>query len=116
MKKLIVLLIVLFASYGYAEPFFVCDPQDGVDGYIVDFPAIPLTMSLIAQPDGSLNYDLAAWTYGGGWFDGTAKAVGTYEVVDETTGATSSVPVESAPSPFRLKIPMNTKPDNYKVQ
>jgi len=117
MKKLVFLFIFLvFASPVLAEPFLVCDAQDGVENYILEFPAIPLTMNLIAQPDGSLSYDLAAWTYGGGWFDGTARAVNSYEVVDETTGAVSSAPVESDPSPFRLKIPMNAKPENYRVQ
>ena len=117
MKKLVFLFIILvFTSPVLAEPFLVCDAQDGVDNYILEFPAIPLTMNLIAQPDGSLSYDLAAWTYGGGWFDGTVRAVNSYEVVDETTGAVSSAPVESDPSPFRLKIPMNAKPENHRVQ
>ena len=119
MKKIVLLIIIvlsIWATAVMAEPFFICDAQDGVENYILEFPAIPLTMNLIAQPDGSLSYDLAAWTYGGGWFDGTVRAVNSYEVVDETSGAMSSVPVESEPSPFRLKIPMNTKPENYKVQ
>jgi hypothetical protein len=57
MKKFIILTIVLFASQAWSAPFLVCDPQAGVVGYEITGLGEPV--SYIAQPDGSLKYDLA---------------------------------------------------------
>ena len=108
MKKLLIYFVIAFAftaRLAFAEPFLACDPQEDVTGYTLEFPAIPLTLNLTAEPDGSLKYDLGTWTYGTGWFDGTAKATDSYIVIDETTGNESSVAVESGGAPFKLKIP-----------
>ena len=59
MKKLILIIaIVLVASTAYAAPFIVCDPQSGVVGYEITGLGEPVTF--VAQPDGSLKYDLAS--------------------------------------------------------
>ena len=49
------LLIVFKAN---AAPFLVTDPQSGVVGYEITGLAAPV--SFVAQPDGSLKYDLAS--------------------------------------------------------
>lgn len=49
------LLIVFKAN---AAPFLVCDPQTGVVGYEITGLGEPVTF--VAQPDGSLKYDLAS--------------------------------------------------------
>ena len=48
-------LLVVFKAY--AAPFIVCDPQAGVVGYEITGLGEPV--SFVAQPDGSLKYDLA---------------------------------------------------------
>jgi hypothetical protein len=58
MKKFIILTIVLFASQAWSAPFLVCDPQAGVVGY--EITGLGETVSYIAQPDGSIKYDLAS--------------------------------------------------------
>ena len=118
MKQLLISIItaLIFSSTVMAAPFLICDPQPEAEGYVLEFNSIPLVLLLTAEADGSLKYDLATWASGGGWFSGVAKATSSYEVVDETTGAASSVVTESDESRFRLKIPRNVKPQNYKVQ
>ena len=59
MKRLLVIAaIVLMASTAWAAPFIVCDPQAGVVSYEITGLGEPV--SFVAQPDGSLKYDLAA--------------------------------------------------------
>ena len=56
-KLLIVIAVLLFATSASAAPFLVCDPQAGVVGYEITGLAAPV--SFVAQPDGSLKYDLS---------------------------------------------------------
>ena len=49
---------LLVAFKAYAAPFLVCDPQAGVVGYEITGLGEPVTF--VAQPDGSLKYDLAS--------------------------------------------------------
>jgi hypothetical protein len=49
---------LLVAFKAYAAPFLVTDPQSGVVGYEITGLGEPV--SYIAQPDGSLKYDLAS--------------------------------------------------------
>lgn len=59
MKKLILILAVIFlATPAFGAPFLVTDPQSGVVGYEITGLAAPV--SFVAQPDGSLKYDLSA--------------------------------------------------------
>jgi hypothetical protein len=59
MKKLILIAaILLLSTTAYAAPFLVTDPQSGVVGYEITGLGEPV--SYIAQPDGSLKYDLAS--------------------------------------------------------
>jgi hypothetical protein len=58
MKYLLFLVIVLFSSLSFATPFIVCDPQAGVDHFVLTGPAwIPTTVT--AQADGSIKLDIA---------------------------------------------------------
>ncbi len=58
MKKLLmVIAVLLFATSASAAPFLVCDPQAGVVGYEITGLATPV--NFVAQPDGSLKYDLS---------------------------------------------------------
>ena len=60
MKKIImVLAFLLIPSLALAAPFIVCDPQEGVVGYEIKGLS-PETINFVAQPDGSLKYDLAS--------------------------------------------------------
>jgi hypothetical protein len=119
-RKLLVFVIamVILAFYCnvYAEPFFTCDPQEGVETYKLTFPGIPLEITSPATADGALMYDLGAWTGPEGWHSGEAKACATYELEDTTAGTTSSVEQCGEASPFRLKIPKLGTPSGYKLQ
>ena len=57
-KLLLVMAFMLLASTSFAAPFLVCDPQAGVVGYEITGLGEPVTF--VAQPDGSLKYDLAS--------------------------------------------------------
>lgn len=60
MKKLILIAAVLLISTpAYAAPFLVCNPQEGVVGYEIT-GLNPETVTFVAQPDGSLKYDLSS--------------------------------------------------------
>ena len=111
----IILIILLFAGLAYADPFLASDPVDGATEYLIECGGV-IVFTTPAAPDGSLNYDLATWVDGGGWFDCTAKASDTYEVVDEVTSAVTTETVYSDPAPFRLKVPVKIKPQNYQVK
>ena len=114
MKVLIIFLLI--TGFAYAEPFLASDPADGPSEYLIECDGGVLPFVSPAALDGSLYYDLGLWAGVGGWYNCTAKASDTYEVVDETTGAVTNQTVFSTPAPFRLKIPMNVKPENYRVQ
>ena len=59
MKRILVLLMVLFSTTAFAAPFLVCDPQAGVTHYKLTGPAwVPATST--ALPDGSIKMDVAA--------------------------------------------------------
>ena len=60
MKKLIVLLIVLFASYGYASDLY-CDPQAGVVAYDVSVDGIVVSTDYPAEADGSVLFNIDAY-------------------------------------------------------
>ena len=109
-------IFLLLCGFAHAEPFLICDAQNDATDYILNFPTISLIIVNPTEADGSIKYDLATWPAASGWFDGTAKFTGSYEIVDETTGNVSTIETESDPSPFRLRIPNNIKPANYKVQ
>ena len=57
-KTLLVIAFMLLSSAAFAAPFIVCDPQSGVVGYEITGLGEPVTF--VAQPDGSLKYDLAS--------------------------------------------------------
>ena len=49
---------LLVVAKSNAAPFLVCDPQSGVVGYEITGLGEPV--SFVAQPDGSLKYDLSS--------------------------------------------------------
>ncbi len=49
---------LLIVAKSNAAPFLVCDPQSGVVGYEITGLGEPV--SFVAQPDGSLKYDLSS--------------------------------------------------------
>lgn len=49
---------LLVVAKSNAAPFLVCDPQAGVVGYEITGLGEPV--SFVAQPDGSLKYDLSS--------------------------------------------------------
>jgi hypothetical protein len=112
MKVLIIFL--LMTGLAFADPFLASDPVDGASEYLIECDGGILPITSPAAADGSVYYDLSLWIGGGGWFNCTAKASDTYEVVDETTGAVSNATVFSSPAPFRLKIPKSI--NNYRIQ
>lgn len=58
MKKILIVVILLFASSANAAPFMVCDPQAGVETYKLTGPAwVPA--SVPAAADGSIKMDVA---------------------------------------------------------
>ena len=67
MKKietgLLVIVLLLIASFAWSSPYLVCDPQAGVTNYKLSGPAWVPT-NVIAQPDGSIKMDLSASTTG----------------------------------------------------
>jgi hypothetical protein len=59
MKRIpLIAAICLLSTTSFAAPFLVTDPQSGVVGYEITGLGEPV--SYIAQPDGSLKYDLAS--------------------------------------------------------
>ena len=60
MKKLIVLLVILFAVPAWGAPFLVSDPQAGITSYQFTGDAFFTALSPVAaQADGSLRLDVA---------------------------------------------------------
>ena len=50
---------LLIVAKSNAAPFLVCDPQSGVVGYEIT-GLNPETVTFVAQPDGSLKFDLSS--------------------------------------------------------
>ena len=97
MKKLfIVIAILLFATSSFAAPFLVSDPQTGVVGYEITGS---IAATYVAQPDGSLKYDLASAPMGENTVNIAARNV---------WGCSSTVPfvfnkaVPAAPAGLRI--------------
>jgi hypothetical protein len=111
----IIIAFLLMVGLAYADPYLGSDPVDGASEYLIECEGVTPFAS-VAAVDGSLYYDLALWVGGGGWFNCTAKASDTFEVVDEVTTTITNKTVYSDPAPFRLKIPMSIKPKNYQVK
>lgn len=65
MKTLLLALIFIFTFTGwaFAAPFLVCDPQTGVDKYILEINTVEMP-EFVAEPDGSMKYDLAGLAEG----------------------------------------------------
>lgn len=51
------ILWLLLSGPAFGAPYLVCDPQEGVVGY--EIKGLGNTVTYIAQPDGSLKYDLS---------------------------------------------------------
>lgn len=56
--SLFLLVFLLIPVFVFAAPFLVCDPQTGVDKYILEINTVEMP-ELAAEPDGSIRYDLA---------------------------------------------------------
>lgn len=97
MKKLLVLLVLLFAAPAWSAPFLVCDPQAGVVGYTLEGLT---TDTRAAQTDGSLKYDLEGLPNG----NYTVKVV-AYNVEGWPSAATNFTFTKSSPpAPAGVKI------------
>lgn len=81
MKRLSLLLTILLIPASLsAAPFLVCDPQAGVDYYLITGDPYWTTF-VPAQPDGSIRSDVAAIGFGGHTIQLQAcKAASTTEV------------------------------------
>jgi hypothetical protein len=62
MKKILVVLMVLFPAMVFASPFLVSNPQEGVTYYQVVEGAV--TSEVTAQENGSLRMDVAGTSIG----------------------------------------------------
>lgn len=116
MKYLAFALILLSATAAMAEPFLTCDPQDGIDKYIMTCPNVGYTVDIIALTGGVLEYDIATFPGGQGWHDCTIAACGYYQVEDTATGNITQKYGCSDPSAFRLKIPNKNSASNFMIQ
>jgi hypothetical protein len=111
----VLIIFLLMCGLAYADPFLASDPVDGASEYLIECEGVE-SFTSVAAADGSLNYDLSLWAGDGGWFNCTAKASDTYEVVDGVTATITDRTVYSDPAPFQLKIPKSIKPNNYRVK
>ena len=115
MKKLfLILAIVLFSTMVFAGPHVTSDAQEGVEQHLVECGTI-YNAIFPANPDGSLNWDLALWSSGAGWFDCTVKAQNSYEVEDVATGVITKATRTSDPTDVRIKIPNTGSNAGFKV-
>jgi len=66
MKKSILIIIAVFLVpvIAVAAPFLICDPQAGVEFYEVFKDDLLMSADILAEPDGSLRYDLQGTTPG----------------------------------------------------
>jgi len=116
MKRAIFLAVMLMAGVACAEPFLVCDPQEGVEKYRLRFEALDLTIELPAEAAGELMYDVGTWAGPGGWHNGSAVACDSYQLEDSLTGAVTTIERCTEPAFFRLKIPKMGPPTGYRLQ
>jgi hypothetical protein len=99
MKKLILILAVLFlATPAFGAPFLVTDPQEGVVGYEIT-GLNPETVTFVAQPDGSLKYDLSS--VNNGTYTLTVAACNVWGC-SSTAPFSFSKQVPSAPAGLRI--------------
>ena len=80
------------------SPFLVCDPQDGVTEYKVTLNGDP-EITVPAQPDGSLSYDLAGLSEGA--FTFSVKAANLWGVSDPSPFSSVKV-LPQSPTSMRL--------------
>lgn len=72
MRLILCLFCLVIPTIVLAAPFLVCDPQAGVDYYHIYQDGVQIGADILAQPDGSLHYDLSAIAPGA--YDWTAEA------------------------------------------
>jgi hypothetical protein len=99
-KLLLVIAFMLVASVSFASPFLVCDPQDGVAGYEITGVGNSAPVSYVAQPDGSLKYDLASLPNGS--YSGSVAACNMWGCGPATAIAPFVKAVPLAPAGVRL--------------
>ena len=100
MKKLLLILsILLLSGASYAAPFLVCDPQAGVVGYEIT-GLNPETVTFVAQPDGSLKYDLSS--VNSGTYTLTVAACNMWGCSAATAADPFTKAVPSAPAGLRI--------------
>ena len=97
-KLLIVIAVLLFATSASAAPFLVCDPQAGVVGYEITGLGEPV--SFVAQPDGSLKYDLSS--VNSGTYTLTVAACNMWGCSAATAADPFTKAVPSAPAGLRI--------------
>jgi hypothetical protein len=89
---------LLIVAKSNAAPFLVCDPQSGVVGYEITGLGEPV--SFVAQPDGSLKYDLASLPNGS--YSGSVAACNMWGCGPATAIAPFVKAVPLAPAGVRL--------------
>lgn len=98
-RVLCIALLLLIPSIAFSAPFLVCNPQEGVVGYEIT-GLNPETVNFIAQPDGSLKYDLAPLPNGS--YGGTIAACNMWGCGPATAIAPFVKAVPLAPAGVRL--------------
>ena len=98
-RVLCIALLLLIPSIAFSAPFLVCNPQEGVVGYEIT-GLNPETVNFIAQPDGSLKYDLASLPNGS--YSGSVAACNMWGCSSATTIAPFVKAVPAAPAGVRL--------------
>ena len=98
-KLLIVIAVLLFATSASAAPFLVCNPQEGVVGYEIT-GLNPETVTFVAQPDGSLKYDLSS--VNSGTYTLTVAACNMWGCSAATAADPFTKAVPSAPAGLRI--------------
>ena len=96
---LLIAAIVLMASPAWPAPFLVCDPQAGVVGYEIT-GLNPETVTFVAQPDGSLKYDLSS--VNSGTYTLTVAACNMWGCSAATAADPFTKAVPSAPAGLRI--------------
>ena len=89
---------LLIVAKSNAAPFLVCDPQSGVVGYEITGLGEPV--SFVAQPDGSLKYDLSS--VNSGTYTLTVAACNMWGCSAATAADPFTKAVPSAPAGLRI--------------
>ena len=89
---------LLVVAKSNAAPFLVCDPQSGVVGYEITGLGEPV--SFVAQPDGSLKYDLSS--VNSGTYTLTVAACNMWGCSAATAADPFTKAVPSAPAGLRI--------------